>query len=39
MLPNRLIITKKSKREEIYKKSEKKWIIDFEQMRVTNEEK
>lgn len=30
MLPNRLIITKKSKREEIYKKSEKKWIIDFE---------
>ena len=29
MLPNRLIITKKSKREEIYKKSEKKWIIDF----------
>lgn len=30
MLPNRLIITKKNKREEIYKKSEKKWIIDFE---------
>ena len=30
MLPNRLIITKRSKREEIYKKSEKKWIIDFE---------
>ena len=30
MLTNRLIITKKSKREEIYKKSEKKWIIDFE---------
>ncbi|WP_336156125.1 hypothetical protein [Fusobacterium polymorphum] len=30
MLPNRLIITKKSKGEEIYKKSEKKWIIDFE---------
>ena len=30
MLPNRLIITKKSKKEEIYKKSEKKWIIDFE---------
>ncbi|MDC7956116.1 hypothetical protein PKF05_09780 [Fusobacterium simiae] len=30
MLPNRLIITKKSKREEIYKKSENKWIIDFE---------
>ncbi|MHB9306809.1 hypothetical protein ACW0UU_04990 [Fusobacterium polymorphum] len=30
MLPNRLIITKKIKREEIYKKSEKKWIIDFE---------
>lgn len=30
MLPNRMIITKKSKREEIYKKSEKKWIIDFE---------
>lgn len=29
MLPNRLIITKRSKREEIYKKSEKKWIIDF----------
>ena len=29
MLPNRLIITKKSKKEEIYKKSEKKWIIDF----------
>ena len=29
MLTNRLIITKKSKREEIYKKSEKKWIIDF----------
>ena len=30
MLPNRLIITKRSKREEIYKKSENKWIIDFE---------
>ncbi|WP_336007716.1 hypothetical protein [Fusobacterium polymorphum] len=30
MLPNRLIITKKSKREEIYKKSENKWIINFE---------
>ncbi|PHI15396.1 hypothetical protein [Fusobacterium polymorphum] len=30
MLPNRLIITKRSKREEIYKMSEKKWIIDFE---------
>lgn len=30
MLPNRLIITKRSKREEIYKKFEKKWIIDFE---------
>ncbi|QQS88229.1 hypothetical protein [Fusobacterium canifelinum] len=30
MLPNRLIITKRSKRQEIYKKSEKKWIIDFE---------
>ena len=30
MLPNKLIITKKSKREEIYKKSENKWIIDFE---------
>ena len=30
MLPNRLRITKKNKREEIYKKSEKKWIIDFE---------
>ena len=29
MQPNRLIITKRSKREEIYKKSEKKWIIDF----------
>ena len=30
MLPNRLIITKRSKREKIYKKSENKWIIDFE---------
>ena len=30
MLPNRLIITKRSKREEIYKNSENKWIIDFE---------
>lgn len=30
MLPNRLIITKKSKREEIYKKSQNKWIINFE---------
>ena len=30
MLPNRLIITKRSKRQEIYKKSENKWIIDFE---------
>ena len=30
MLPNRLIITKKSKREEIYKNSKNKWIIDFE---------
>jgi len=30
MLTNRLIITKKSKREEIYKKSEKKWIILWE---------
>ncbi len=30
MLSNRLIITKRSKREEIYKKSENKWIIDFE---------
>jgi len=30
MLPNRLIITKRSKREGIYKKSENKWIIDFE---------
>ena len=30
MLSNRLIITKRSKREEIYKNSENKWIIDFE---------
>ena len=30
MLPNRLIITKRSKREEIYKNFENKWIIDFE---------
>ena len=30
MLPNRLIITKRSKREEIYKNSKNKWIIDFE---------
>ena len=29
MLTNRLIITKKSKREEIYKKSENKLNIDF----------
>ena len=29
MLQNRLIITKKSKRNEIYGKSKKKWIIDF----------
>ena len=30
MLQNRLIITKKSKRNEIYEKSKNKWIIDFE---------
>ena len=30
MLPNRLIITKRSKGEEIYKNFENKWIIDFE---------
>ena len=30
MLPNRLIITKKNRREKIYEKSENKWIIDFE---------
>ena len=29
-MPNRLIITKRNKREEIYKNSENKWIIDFE---------
>ena len=29
MLPNRLIITKKNKRNEIYGKSKNKWIIDF----------
>ena len=29
MLQNRLIITKKSKRNEIYGKSKKKWVIDF----------
>ena len=29
MLENRLIITKRSKRGEIYEKSENKWIIDF----------
>ena len=29
MLQNRLIITKKSKRNEIYEKSKKKWVIDF----------
>ncbi len=29
MLQNRLIITKKSKRNEIYRKSKKKWVIDF----------
>ena len=39
MLQNRLIITEKSKRKAIYKNSKNKWIIDFEQMRVTNEEK
>ena len=30
MLQNRLIIAKKSKRNEIYEKSKNKWIIDFE---------
>ena len=30
MLQNGLIITKKSKRNEIYEKSKNKWIIDFE---------
>ena len=30
MLQNRLIITKKRKRKEIYEKSKNKWIIDFE---------
>ncbi|MEX6476037.1 hypothetical protein AB6N30_04265 [Fusobacterium animalis] len=29
MLQNRLIITKKSKRNEIYEKSKNKWVIDF----------
>ena len=29
MLQNRLIITEKSKRNEIYGKSKKKWVIDF----------
>ena len=30
MLPNRLIITEKSKRKAIYENSKNKWIIDFE---------
>ena len=30
MLPNRLIITEKSRRKSIYEKSKNKWIIDFE---------
>ena len=30
MLPNRLIITEKSKRKAIYENSKDKWIIDFE---------
>ena len=30
MLPNRLIITEKSKRKVIYENSKNRWIIDFE---------
>lgn len=30
MLPNRLIITEKTRRKAIYENSKKKWIIDFE---------